>query len=159
MYRNEWEATAARVAALETQLRAATSSQQQDAATIAMLTQQLQAAQADLARLRGAYPQPPPYGGYAPYGYNPSAWIFAPRGTTILVLGILSLVVCGLMGPVAWSMGNTELQRIDAGQVDPSTRGNVQAGRICGMVASILLIVSVAAVIFLFAVAGTASTY
>src|SRR5438128_1906635 len=38
---------------------------------------------------------------------------FVPHnGTVILVLGILSLVVCGLLGPVAWVMGNRDLKEI-----------------------------------------------
>ncbi len=60
------------------------------------------------------------------------------RATTILVLGILSLVVCGLLGPFAWYQGNQELQRIAAGAVDPSTQGTVNAGRICGIVGTVL---------------------
>ena len=32
------------------------------------------------------------------------------RGSTILTLGILSLLVCGpILGPMAWVMGNTDL--------------------------------------------------
>ena len=42
-----------------------------------------------------------------------------PQGTTILVLGILSLVVCGILGPFAWSMGNKALREINA---DPTAR-------------------------------------
>jgi hypothetical protein len=85
--------------------------------------------------------------------------MYPPRGGTIMVLGILSLVVCGLLGPIAWSMGNEELRRIDRGEVDPSTRGNVSAGRICGMIASIMLIVVVAFfAFFMIAVAGTAAS-
>ena len=58
MYRSEWDAALARASALETQLRQAQSGQQQDAATIAMLSQQLQACNAELARLRGYGAQP-----------------------------------------------------------------------------------------------------
>jgi hypothetical protein len=60
------------------------------------------------------------------------------RATTILVLGIPSLVVCGLLGPIAWYQGNQEMQRIAAGAVDPSTQGTVNAGRICGIVGTVL---------------------
>lgn len=74
------------------------------------------------------------------------------RATTILVLGILSLVVCGLLGPIAWYQGNQELQRIAGGAVDPSTQGTVNAGRICGIVGTLLTAVGVV-VGFLMAVA------
>jgi hypothetical protein len=92
------------------------------------------------------YPQPQ---GYAPAPYG-GQYIYPSRGTTILVLGILSLVICSLLGPVAWSMGNEEQRRIAMGQAPPD--GNVSAGRICGMIASILLILS--AVFILFALAA-----
>jgi hypothetical protein len=64
------------------------------------------------------------------------------NGTTVLVLGILSLVVCGFLGPVAWSMGNKALHDMDAEPMyDWRNRGNVVAGRICGMIASVLTFV------------------
>jgi hypothetical protein len=66
-----------------------------------------------------------------------------PQGTTILVLGILSLVICGLLGPVAWVMGNNAIAEIDRNPSAYSNRGSVQAGRICGIVATVLLVVFV----------------
>jgi hypothetical protein len=57
------------------------------------------------------------------------------------VLGILSLVVCGPLGIAAWVMGNTDLAAMRRGDMDPSGEGTTQAGRICGMIASILMIV------------------
>jgi hypothetical protein len=72
------------------------------------------------------------------------------RGTTILVLGILGLVICGPLGIAAWIMGNGDLKEMDAGTMDPSGRGNTNAGRICGMIATILMILgAVLAVAFL----------
>ena len=73
-------------------------------------------------------PQWPPGPNIAP---NPYGWAGTPRehpnGTTILVLGILSLVACGVFGPFAWAMGNTALREMNA---DPgvtwSNRGNGQ---------------------------------
>lgn len=61
------------------------------------------------------------------------------RGTTILVLGLLGLLVCGLLGPFAWSMGSSDLKKMSAGRMDPSGRGETQAGYICGIVATILM--------------------
>jgi hypothetical protein len=68
-------------------------------------------------------------------------WLQPHRGTLILVLGILSLVVCGPLGIAAWVMGNTDLAAMRRGEMDPSGEGTTQAGRICGMIASILMIV------------------
>ncbi len=65
------------------------------------------------------------------------------RGTLILVLGILGLVVCGPVGIAAWVMGASDLKEMDAGTMDPSGRGTTQAGKICGMIACILMIIGV----------------
>ncbi len=65
------------------------------------------------------------------------------RGTLILVLGILGLVVCQPIGIAAWIMGSGDLKQIDAGQMDPTGRGLTNAGKICGIVATILLVLSV----------------
>ena len=63
------------------------------------------------------------------------------RGTLILVLGILGLVCCFICGIIAWVMGNGDLREIDAGRMDPSGRGLTQAGKICGMIGTILWII------------------
>lgn len=64
------------------------------------------------------------------------------NGTLILILGILSWVLLGpLAGIPAWIMGNSAMKEIDSGQADPSERGLVQAGKILGMISTILWIV------------------
>lgn len=65
------------------------------------------------------------------------------RGTLILVLGILGLIICGPCGIVAWVLGSGDLKQIDAGQMDPDGRGLTNAGRICGMIATILLVLGI----------------
>jgi predicted Zn finger-like uncharacterized protein len=71
------------------------------------------------------------------------------RGTLIMILGLLALLggVIGLptapLGPFAWIMGNNDLKEMEAGRMDPEGRGNTQVGRICGMIATILMIVGV----------------
>jgi hypothetical protein len=63
----------------------------------------------------------------------------------VLVLGVLSLVVCGILGPFAWRMGNAALREMDAQpEVVWTNRGNVTAGRICGMIATGLIGIGVA---------------
>jgi hypothetical protein len=63
-----------------------------------------------------------------------------PNGTTVLVLGILSLVVCQILGPFAWKMGNTALREMDARpDLVYSNRGNITAGRIIGIISTALL--------------------
>lgn len=73
------------------------------------------------------------------------------RGTLILVLGILSLVLCGIFtGIPAWVMGNSDLKEMDAGTMDPSGRSLTTAGKICGMINCILTVVGIIVVILLF---------
>jgi uncharacterized membrane protein YjgN (DUF898 family) len=84
-----------------------------------------------------------------------------PQATTILVLGILSLVVCGILGPFAWSMGNRALRDIDASQGTQAAlggRSSVNAGRICGMIATVLLVLGALAVVGVLAIGVSGST-
>ncbi len=64
------------------------------------------------------------------------------RGALVLTLGILSLVICGFLGPVAWVMGNNDLTSMRSGRMDPSGEGMTQAGRILGIISSVMLILS-----------------
>ena len=72
------------------------------------------------------------------------------RGTLILVLGILGIVLCGPLAIAAWVMGVGDLKQIDAGTMDPAGRGTTQAGKICGIIGTILLIVTIIAVGIVF---------
>jgi predicted Zn finger-like uncharacterized protein len=68
---------------------------------------------------------------------------YAPhRGVLILILAILGFVVCPIFYPVAWIMGNTDIAEIDAGRMDPEGRGLTQAGRIIGMIGTILMLIA-----------------
>jgi len=63
------------------------------------------------------------------------------RGSTVLTLGILSLVLLcvGLiLGPIAWAMGSTDMAEIRAGRMDPDGEGITNAGRICGIIGTFL---------------------
>jgi hypothetical protein len=93
-------------------------------------------------------PAPPPYGP-APVNH--------PKSTTILVLGILSLVLCQVLGPFAWVMGNAALREIDASRMSPhplAGRDLTQAGRICGIIATVLMVLGLLLVVFVFALGG-----
>lgn len=108
----------------------------------------------------GASPyQQQPYGqpqyGQPVHGYG-QPMVDHPQGTTILVLGILSLVLCSFLGPFAWVMGNRALREIDAAPGRYSNRGSVSAGRICGIISSVLMIVAL--VIVVIAVIVTAAS-
>lgn len=65
------------------------------------------------------------------------------NATLILVLGILSILCIPFLGPVAWIMGNNALKELDQGFGNPNDRGLVIAGRILGIIGTVLLILSV----------------
>ena len=100
----------------------------------------------------GSTPPPPPPpggGGYdgGAYGAPPppmgGGQIEHPKGMTILILGILSLVCCSPLGIAAFIMGNNALKEIDAQPGRYSNRQIVQIGRILGIIGCVLLVVSV----------------
>lgn len=64
------------------------------------------------------------------------------RGTMVLILGILGIVLVPIIfGPMAWSMGSSDLAKMDAGTMDPEGRQVTNAGRICGIIGTIMGIV------------------
>jgi hypothetical protein len=79
------------------------------------------------------YGQPSPYGGtyQGGYGMAPRAH---PSGTSVLVLGILGLVVCGVCGIFAITMGNKALKDIDADPAAYDNRSTIVTGRILGII-------------------------
>lgn len=81
------------------------------------------------------------------------------RGAVILVLGILGLVICFILGIVAWMMANTDLREMDAGRMDPEGRGLTQAGKICGIISVILAIIGVVFVFLVPAIAGAGAAF
>ncbi len=102
------------------------------------------------------YGQPPagqqqPYG-QAPYGapgytppYGTSMAPKHPSATTALVLGLVALVgmfLCGvpiLLAPFAWITGGKAVKEIDAHPGQFSGREQAQAGRIMGIIGTVLL--------------------
>lgn len=72
------------------------------------------------------------------------------RGGTILTLGILSLVVCPLLGFWAWFKGDEDLEQMKRGKMDSSGRDITNAGRICGMVATGLFFFQVIIIALVF---------
>ncbi|WP_330251849.1 DUF4190 domain-containing protein [Nocardia sp. NBC_00565] len=100
------------------------------------------------------YPPPPQYG--APYGYpayGPPQ--DHPQAVTILILGILGLLLCQFLGPVAWVMGKKALNEIDASGGAIGGRGSVQAGYICGIISSVLLILSILFIVVMVILAAS----
>lgn len=85
---------------------------------------------------------PPPGGYYAP----PPPQVPPVNATLILIFGILSIPLtwlCGIgvvFGVVAWIMGNSALQTLDQIGDPMSQRGTVNAGRICGIIGTVMFL-------------------
>jgi ABC-type Fe3+ transport system permease subunit len=104
-----------------------------------------------------SYGTPPPTDG--PYGPQPPhGGQSAPThgsATTALVLGILSFVVCGLLGIPAYIIGKRAEREVRASQGTLSGEGLAKAGWILGLVAMILTVLALLLVVGLFALGST----
>ncbi len=63
------------------------------------------------------------------------------EAVTALVLGILGVVCCGFVAPVAWYLGQNELRAIRDGRASAAGEGMAMAGKILGMIGTALLAV------------------
>jgi hypothetical protein len=84
---------------------------------------------------------------------------FVPhRGGMILAFGLIALIggwmccVPAVLGPVAWIMGTADLREIRAGRMDPSGESATRSGQVCGVIATIFMILGILLVIFLWAI-------
>ncbi|CAN5645860.1 hypothetical protein BH23PLA1_BH23PLA1_33920 [soil metagenome] len=62
-------------------------------------------------------------------------------GTTVFVLGLLGILLCAILAPIAWIQGNSYMERARAMGVQPD--GLAVAGRIMGMIGTGLLVLGV----------------
>jgi hypothetical protein len=60
-----------------------------------------------------------------------------------LVLGILGIICCSPAAPFAWYLGNQELKAILAGTSPVAGEGMAKAGKILGIIGTILLCMTV----------------
>ncbi len=61
------------------------------------------------------------------------------KATMALVFGVLGIICCGLLAPVAWYLANEELKSIETGRLPDSNRGMAQVAKILGIIGTILL--------------------
>lgn len=71
------------------------------------------------------------------------------RGGLIMALGLISLIGGWLfclpvvVGPVAWILGQIDLRAIREGRMDPAGESMVRTGQVCGIISTIILLLSV----------------
>ncbi|MVU80173.1 DUF4190 domain-containing protein [Nocardia sp. ET3-3] len=80
-----------------------------------------------------------------------------PQAVTILILGILSLVLCSLVGPVAWVLGSRARKEIRDSGGAIGGGGMVTAGWVCGIVSSCLMIGAIVFFVLLAVIGAFAS--
>jgi hypothetical protein len=99
---------------------------------------------------------PSPGSGFPPPGYGYQPWATPPKhrhASTAMVLGIVSLVggfLCWLplvMAPFAWVTGGRALREIEASQGTQSGQGEALAGKVLGIIGTVLLALSIALIV------------
>jgi len=60
-----------------------------------------------------------------------------------MVLGIVGIVCCQILGPIAWYLGHQEVQRIRGGQSAQAGEGFAKAGMILGIIGTVLLVLTI----------------
>jgi Domain of unknown function (DUF4190) len=90
-------------------------------------------------------PPPPPgqMGGYAMAPPNDS------QSTLALILGILSILCCSILGPVAFFIGNSSRNRIQASGGTLGGYGLATAGWIMGIIGTVILALEILWVVIL----------
>ena len=77
------------------------------------------------------------------------------RGTTILILGILAFVGCGIFTAIpALVMANADLKKMDDGSMDEEGRSLTNIGRVLGLVSIVLTLLSTCGFVGLLALGG-----
>jgi uncharacterized membrane protein YjgN (DUF898 family) len=70
------------------------------------------------------------------------------QAITALVLGILGIICCGLLAPIAWYLGNQELLAIREGRSPAAGEGLAKAAKILGIIGTVLLVLSLLWIFF-----------
>jgi hypothetical protein len=100
-------------------------------------------------------PPPPPTGARTvPVPAPRRTGAGADDGTTALIVGIVSIVLCQVLGPVAWYMGHQIRSAARAAGVEPP--GNATAGWVLGIVSTVMFFLTGCLVAVFFAI-GAAS--
>lgn len=81
------------------------------------------------------YPGPPPQG--------PQYQTNAPNAVASLVLGILGILCCGILAPIAWVLGTNSLKAIEQSGGAYGGEGLARAGQILGIIGTVLWVVAV----------------
>ena len=88
-------------------------------------------------------------------GYTAAPGQKVDGATTALIMGIIGLVFCQFLGPFAWVMGRNAERRVDASGGMLTGRGEATAGKVLGIIATVLLVLGIVAFIALIAIGSS----
>ena len=95
-------------------------------------------------------PAPPPV---PPGGFPANQYPESSNALLALLLSIANFIVCPILGPIAWVIASKELAAIDAGRRDPTKRDQANAGRILGIIGTVLLGLFIVFILFIVVIA------
>jgi hypothetical protein len=75
------------------------------------------------------------------------------QAITALVLGILGVICCNILGPVAWYVGNQELKAVREGRSPMAGEILAKIGMILGIIGTVLMVLGL---LWLFFMGGMA---
>lgn len=101
----------------------------------------------------------PPVPPYPPPGGQPAnQYPESSNALLALILSIANFIVCPVLSPIAWVIASKELRAIDAGRRDPAKRDQANAGRILGIIGTVLLVLGVVFLFFIIVIAVASSS-
>ena len=68
-----------------------------------------------------------------------------------LVFSLIGLIF-PILSPIGWYFAQKEITGIDSGRRDPSNRGNATAGKVLGIIGTILLVITIIGVVLIVAI-------
>ncbi|MBI5250943.1 MAG: hypothetical protein HY912_15755 [Desulfomonile tiedjei] len=83
-----------------------------------------------------------------PHQASPGLPVRESRADLVLILGILSLFMCGPLGLIAWIVANTDLKRIRAGTMSSRKIRLLKVGKALGIVGAILFAATILTITF-----------
>jgi hypothetical protein len=82
------------------------------------------------------------------YPSQPQPQSSSTQAIVSLILGILGIVCCGVLAPIAWYIGSQEIKAIREGRSAVAGEGLAKAGMILGIIGTILLVLTALWVFF-----------
>jgi uncharacterized membrane protein len=75
-----------------------------------------------------------------------------PNATAVLVLGILSIVICQVLGIIGWILANQDLRLYNdnPGIYSESSLSTLKAGRICSIIGTCLMALGLLVITIIF---------